>query len=65
MQHSIFTIGHSTHRLVRMVNLPEEDMFHSREELLAEAYRRQEERIAYEAVAADTMDGATVRGAVE
>ena len=31
-----------------MVNLPEEDMFHSREELLADAHRRQEERIAYE-----------------
>jgi uncharacterized protein (DUF488 family) len=35
-------------RLARMVNLPEHDMFHSREELLADAYRRQEERIAYE-----------------
>lgn len=37
-------------RLARMVNLPEHDMFHSREELLADAYRRQEERIAYEVV---------------
>jgi uncharacterized protein (DUF488 family) len=35
-------------RLARMVNLPDDDMFHSREELLADAYRRQEERIAYE-----------------
>jgi uncharacterized protein (DUF488 family) len=35
-------------RLARLVNLPEQDMFHSREELLADAYRRQEERIAYE-----------------
>ncbi len=35
-------------RLARAVNLPEDDMFHPREELLAEAYRRQEERIAYE-----------------
>jgi uncharacterized protein (DUF488 family) len=36
-------------RLARLVNLPEHDMFHSREELLDGAYRRQEERIAYEA----------------
>ncbi len=43
-------------RLVRILNLPEHDMFQSREELLAEAYRRQEGRIAYdsgEAVPAD------------
>ncbi len=35
-------------RLARILNLPEQDMFHSHEELMAEAYRRQEERIAYE-----------------
>ena len=35
-------------RLARMVNLPEYHMFYSREELLADAYRRQEDRIAYE-----------------
>jgi uncharacterized protein (DUF488 family) len=35
-------------RLARMLNLPEDDMFHSREELLAEAYERQGERIAFE-----------------
>jgi uncharacterized protein (DUF488 family) len=35
--------------LARMVNLPDEDMFRSRDELLVGAYRRQEERIAYEA----------------
>ena len=35
-------------RLARMLNVPERDMFLSREELLADAYRRQEERIAYE-----------------
>lgn len=34
-------------RLTRILNLPEHDMFSSREELLADAYRRQEERIAY------------------
>lgn len=35
-------------RLGRMLNLPDQDMFHSREELMTEAYRRQEERIAYQ-----------------
>jgi len=35
-------------RLLRILNLPERDLFHSPEEMLAEAYRRQEERIAYE-----------------
>lgn len=47
-------------RLARMVNLPEHDMFHSREELLVDAYRRQEERIAYEVggTARTTMRGA-------
>ena len=42
-------------RLARIHNLPEEDMFHSREELLAEAYRRQEERIAYDPSHADAV----------
>ena|ERR1700733_13799712 len=46
-------------RLARMVNLPEEDMFRSREELLADAYRRQEERIAYEV--AGTADSAATK----
>lgn len=47
-------------RLARMVSLPEHDMFHSREELLADAYRRQEDRIAYEVPepADTTMKGA-------
>lgn len=31
-----------------MVNLPKHGMFHSREDLLADVYRRQEERIAYD-----------------
>lgn len=34
-------------RLASMLNLREDDMFRSREEVLADAYRRQEERIAY------------------
>jgi uncharacterized protein (DUF488 family) len=44
-------------RLACMLNLPEHDMYRSREELLADAYHRQEERIAYDsgrAVHADT-----------
>jgi uncharacterized protein (DUF488 family) len=48
-------------RLARTVNVPEQDMFHSRDELLATAYRRQEERIAYEA--AEPADSTTVKGA--
>jgi hypothetical protein len=34
-------------------------MFHSREDLMADAYRRQEERIAYEA--AGTADSAAAK----
>ncbi len=34
-------------RLARMLNVPEQSMFYPREELLADAYRQQEERIAY------------------
>ena len=48
-------------RLARMLNVPEEDMFHPREELLTDAYRRQEERIAYAvtlATASTTEKGA-------
>jgi uncharacterized protein (DUF488 family) len=52
-------------RLARMLNLPEHDMFHSREELLADAYRRQEERIAYDSSPAVPADAATVSGAAE
>jgi uncharacterized protein (DUF488 family) len=47
-------------RLARMVKLPEHDMFHSREEVMAEAYRRQEERIAYEVT--EAAAAATVKG---
>jgi hypothetical protein len=36
-------------RLLRRLNLPEGDMFSSREEIVAEAYRLQEERVAYSA----------------
>jgi uncharacterized protein (DUF488 family) len=50
-------------RLARMLNLPEHDMFHSRDELLADAYRRQEEHIAYESSPAVPADAATPSGA--
>ncbi len=36
-------------RLVRQLHLPEGDMFSSREDVVAEAYRLQEERVAYTA----------------
>lgn len=49
-------------RLARMVHVPEEDLFHSHEELMAEAYRRQEERIAYEV---DEASDETMKGAAE
>jgi uncharacterized protein (DUF488 family) len=45
-------------RLARLVNLPEDDMFHSRQELLMNVYRKQGERIAYEIA---EPDGATVK----
>jgi uncharacterized protein (DUF488 family) len=48
-------------RLMRNLNLPEVDLFHSREEFLDEAYRRQEERIAY--AAAEATNDAPVKGA--
>lgn len=34
-------------RLVRQLNLPERDMFRSHDDVIADAYRRQESRIAY------------------
>lgn len=46
-------------RLARMLNLPEHDMFRSREELLEDAYRRQEKRIAYESSPAVPGNAAT------
>jgi uncharacterized protein (DUF488 family) len=47
------THGAAVNRLALMLNLAEDDMFLSREEVLSEAYRRQEQRIAY--VAAPTI----------
>jgi uncharacterized protein (DUF488 family) len=39
--------GDAIARLIRMLKMPQEDMFHSREEIVEDAYKRQEERIAY------------------
>lgn len=39
-------------RLLRMLNLQEQGMFQSHDELLADAYRRQEVRIAYDSTSA-------------
>ncbi len=49
-------------RLAGMMHLPERDLFHSREELLDDVYRRQEERIAY-AAPVEAADGAMAKGA--
>jgi uncharacterized protein (DUF488 family) len=53
----------AVNRLAQTFNLPEDDMFRSREELLAEAYHRQGERIAYEKGPAVSEDEPTVRRA--
>jgi uncharacterized protein (DUF488 family) len=45
-------------RLVRMFNSAGADMFRSREELIADAYHRQEERIAYDT--GESTPGATI-----
>jgi uncharacterized protein (DUF488 family) len=52
-------------RLARMLNLADDDMFRSREELVCEAYRRQEEHIAHEADAAVPEDDATTTSSAE
>lgn len=49
-------------RLARMHNLPEDDMFRSREDLLAEAYSRQEDRIAYDASQTETVPTRSAAG---
>jgi uncharacterized protein (DUF488 family) len=46
-------------RLARMLRLPEDDMFRSGEELLADVYRRQEERIAYDSSVAVAPDSSS------
>jgi uncharacterized protein (DUF488 family) len=47
-------------RLAKMINLREPDLVHSREQLLADAYRKQGERIAYEVI--DPADSSAVKG---
>jgi uncharacterized protein (DUF488 family) len=47
-------------RLARMINLREPDLVHSREQLIADAYRKQGERIAYEAV--EPAENSAVKG---
>jgi uncharacterized protein (DUF488 family) len=49
-------------RLARIHSLPEEDMFRSREDLLAEAYSRQEERIAYDTSPTETVPTRSAAG---
>jgi uncharacterized protein (DUF488 family) len=52
-------------RLVRMLDLPDDDMFRSREEILADAYRRQEERIAYDVSLAGSPKAPTTKNTAE
>jgi uncharacterized protein (DUF488 family) len=47
-------------RLARMINLREPDLVHSREQLIADAYRKQGERIAYESV--EPAENSAVKG---
>jgi uncharacterized protein (DUF488 family) len=51
-------------RLSLMVGLPEEDMFRSPEELQTDAYRRQEERIAYAPERTPAPGAPALRGAL-
>ena len=48
-------------RLAQLLNVPEDHLFRSREELLADAYSIQEERIAYEAGDSIAADAPTAR----
>lgn len=50
-------------RLVQQLNLPEDDMFARSEEVLSEAYRLQEKRIAYDRNEASAPVAETVKGA--
>lgn len=52
-------------RLARLLKLQDDDMFRSPDDVIAEAYRRQEERIAYEAGNALSANGAALRKAAE
>ena len=55
----------AVNRLKRMLRLPEDDMFRSSEEVLADAYHLQEDRIAYDAgpdVAADAVPTRSAAG---
>ena len=48
-------------RLKRMLRLPEDDMFRSSEDVLVDAYHRQEERIAYETSPGVAVDDGPAR----
>ena len=50
-------------RLMRQLNMHEDDMFRSREELLADAYKKQEERIAYSTPPVVPAEADTTRSA--
>ncbi|MGA2185912.1 MAG: DUF488 domain-containing protein [Bryobacteraceae bacterium] len=50
-------------RLANNLHLPERDLFRSREDVLADAYRLQEDRIAYSLDETQTPEGFTIRSA--
>jgi uncharacterized protein (DUF488 family) len=52
-------------RLVRLLKLPEGDLFHTRQDLLADAYRLQGERIAYESKTIIHSDRTMESGRIE
>jgi len=52
--------GDAISRLIRMLKMPQEDMFHSRDEIVEHAYKKQEERIAYTAPIAGAHADAAV-----
>ena len=61
---SLETHAAALSRLKRLLRLPDDDMFRSSEDVSADAYHLQEERIAYETIS-DAADTASIRSAVE
>lgn len=51
------------HRLLRQLNLLDTDMFRSREDVIADAYRIQGNRIAYDWSSSEHLEGAAMRRA--
>jgi len=54
----------AVNRLVRRLNMPDKDMFRSHSDVIADAYRMQERRIAYDQGDADDAEASSRRGAI-